>query len=263
MTTDKLSDIDYGLIGYPLGHSFSKKFFTELFAKEGKNLKYDNFELPQLDPAALYSLVLLNPKLRGFNVTAPYKEAIMEYLDSVEGVAAEIGAVNTVKVVRDDTGRVLRLEGYNTDVTGFRESLRPLVEGMEGAGALVLGTGGASKAACEGLRQLGLQPVRVSRSHKDADTLLYSDLDAATMAAHPVVVNCTPLVTAPATDGCAPLPFDLLPEGAVCFDMVYNPAETTFMRRAAAHGARTKNGLEMLHRQALASRDIWDKGSGK
>lgn len=256
---NRISDIDFGLIGYPLGHSFSKSFFTDLFARDGSGLKYENFELPRLDPAALYSLVLLNPRLRGFNVTAPYKEAIMEFLDSVEGVAATVGAVNTVKVVRDDTGRVLRLEGYNTDVEGFRESIRPLVEGMEGRGALVLGTGGASKAAMEGLRQLGLIPVRVSRSRKDADTLLYCDLSREVMAGRPVVVNCTPLGTAPATEGCAPLPFELLPESAVCFDMVYNPAETEFMRRAAAHGAAVKNGLEMLHRQALASLNIWMK----
>lgn len=257
MRNDCLSDVDFGLIGYPLGHSFSKTFFTDKFAREGKNLKYENFELPTLDPAALYSLVLLNPKLKGFNVTAPYKEAIMEYLDTTEGVAATIGAVNTVKVVRDDTGRVLRLEGYNTDVEGFRESLRPLVEELQGAGALVLGTGGASKAATEGLRQLGLTPIRVSRNHKDSDTLLYSDLTPELMASHPVIVNCTPLGTAPHTDRCAPLPFHLLPAGAVCFDMVYNPAETEFMRQAAAHGAKTKNGLEMLHRQALASFAIW------
>jgi len=257
MNKDCLSDVDFGLIGYPLGHSFSKAFFTDKFAREGKSLKYDNFELPTLDPAALYSLVLLNPKLKGFNVTAPYKEAIMKYLDKVEGVAATIGAVNTVKVVRDETGRVLRLEGYNTDVEGFRESLRPLIAGLEGVGALVLGTGGASKAAVEGLRQLGLKPMRVSRSRKDANTLLYSDLTPEVMAAHPVAVNCTPLGTAPATDRCAPLPFELLPESAVCFDMVYNPAETEFMRRAAAHGAKTKNGLEMLHRQAIASLTIW------
>lgn len=260
MPLDQLSDINFGLIGYPLGHSFSKAFFTEKFLKEGKPLKYENFPLPRLDAAALYSLVLLNPALSGFNVTAPYKEEIIQYLDSVEGVAAEIGAVNTVRVVRDETGRVLRLVGYNTDVTGFAESLRPMVESMQGKGALVLGTGGASKAAVAGLLQLGLKPVRVSRSHRGDDTLLYSDLTADVMAAHPVVVNCTPLGTAPAVEGCAPLPFDLLPEGAVCFDMVYNPAETLFMQRAAARGARTKNGLEMLHRQALASYAIWTGG---
>lgn len=254
---DCLSDVDFGLIGYPLGHSFSKTFFTEKFAREGKNLKYENFELPTLDPAALYSLVLLNPRLKGFNVTAPYKETVMEYLDKTEGVAAAIGAVNTVKIIRDDTGRVLRLEGYNTDVEGFRESLRPLVEGMKGKGALVLGTGGASKAAFEGLKQLGLKPIKVSRSSKDSNTLLYTDLTPDIMETHPVVVNCTPLGTAPDISRCPAIPFDLLPEGAVCFDMVYNPEETEFLRRASAHGAKTKNGLEMLHRQALASLSIW------
>lgn len=250
---DHLSDTEFGLIGYPLQHSFSKAFFT------GKGYKYDNFELPRLDEAALYSLVLLNPKLKGFNVTAPYKEKIMAYLDRVEGVAAKIGAVNTVRLVYDETGRLIALEGYNTDVEGFRESIRPLVAGMEGAGALVLGTGGASKAAVEGLSQLGLNPVRVSRSHKDGGTLLYSDLTADVMATHPVVVNCTPLGTYPDTDSCAPLPFDLLPEDAIAFDMVYNPDESTFLRKAAARGAVTKNGREMLELQALASLRIWTK----
>ncbi len=246
-----LSDTEFGLVGYPLAHSFSKAFFAE------KGYKYDNFELPQLDSATLYTIMLLNPELKGLNVTAPYKEKIMAFLDSVEGVAQKIGAVNTVRICRNDSGFVYRLEGYNTDVEGFRESLRPLVEGREGAGALVLGTGGASKAAVEGLSQLGLNPVRVSRSHKSDDTFLYSDLTPEVMATHPVVVNCTPLGTYPDTEACAPLPFELMPEGAVAFDMVYNPTVSTFLRRAAEHGAVTKNGREMLERQALASLRIW------
>ena len=256
----ELSTTDYGLIGYPLEHSFSKKFFTELFASRGEKKSYDNFALPELTPEALYSLVLLNPRLKGFNVTAPYKESVMQYLDSTDPVATEAGAVNTVRVVRDAGGRVLRLEGFNTDVEGFRESIRPFVEDFaQGTGTIVLGTGGASKAAVTALRQLGLSPVRVSRCKGGDGIVSYSDLDAEFMAAHPVVVNATPLGTYPAVDGCPALPFELLPQGAVCFDMVYNPALTEFMRRAEAVGARISNGLEMLHLQALASLSIWEQ----
>jgi shikimate dehydrogenase len=256
----ELSSTDYGLIGYPLEHSFSKKFFTELFAARGEKKSYDNFALPELTPEALYSLVLLNPCLKGFNVTAPYKEAVMEYLDSTDPVATEAGAVNTVRVVRDAGGRVLRLEGFNTDVEGFRKSIMPLVKHFaQGTGAIVLGTGGASKAAVAALRQLGFNPVRVSRRKGDEGIVSYSDLGAEFMAAHPVVVNATPLGTYPAVDGCPALPFELLPQGAVCFDMVYNPARTEFMRRAEAAGAVTSNGLEMLHLQAFASLSIWEQ----
>ena len=174
----ELSTTDYGLIGYPLEHSFSKKFFTELFASRGEKKSYDNFALPELTPEALYSLVLLNPCLKGFNVTAPYKESVMQYLDSTDPVATEAGAVNTVRVVRDAGGRVLRLEGFNTDVEGFRESIRPFVEDFaQGTGAIVLGTGGASKAAVTALRQLGLSPVRVSRCKGGDGIVSYSDLD--------------------------------------------------------------------------------------
>lgn len=256
----ELSTTDYGLIGYPLEHSFSKKFFTELFASRGEKKSYDNFALPELTPEALYSLVLLNPRLKGFNVTAPYKESVMQYLDSTDPVATEAEAVNTVRVVRDAGGRVLRLEGFNTDVEGFRKSIMPLVKHFaQGTGAIVLGTGGASKAAVAALRQLGFNPVRVSRRKGDEGIVSYSDLGAEFMAAHPVVVNATPLGTYPAVDGCPALPFELLPQGAVCFDMVYNPARTEFMRRAEAAGAVTSNGLEMLHLQAFASLSIWEQ----
>lgn len=257
MTNDRLSDTDFGLIGYPLSHSFSKSFFTEKFAREGKSLKYENFELPALDPAALYSLVLFNPRLKGFNVTAPYKEAVIEFLDKVEGVAASIGAVNTVKIVRDDTAAcsvskaIIPMSRASAKAFGLSSRVSKAPARWYSVRAA------PQKRRSKGCGSFGLAPVRVSRSHKDDNTLLYADLDADVMASHPVVVNCTPLGTAPNTDSCAPLPFELLPKGAVCFDMVYNPAESLFLKRAAERGAKTKNGLEMLHRQALASLAIW------
>lgn len=257
MTDNTLGTATYGLIGYPLAHSFSQKFFTDLFEKEGVDLQYANFELPRLDAAALYTLVLMNPCLHGFNVTAPYKEAIIPFLDRLCGVAAEIGAVNTVKILRAHDGRVLGLEGYNTDVEGFRESIAPLLTPSHRR-ALVLGTGGASKAAAKALEQLGLEVTKVSRT-KSPGVLSYADLDEAVMAAHSMVVNCTPLGTYPRTETYPPIPYQLLAPGSVCFDMVYNPEQTQFMLRAAAQGATVKNGHEMLCRQALASRRIWEE----
>lgn len=257
MNLRELSTTDFGLIGRPLGHSFSKKFFTELFAADGSGRSYDNFELAELTPEALYGLVLLNPRLKGFNVTAPYKERIMDFLDKVSPEAAAVGAVNTVKIVRADDGRVLALEGYNTDVEGFRASVRPMVEKLPaGSGALVLGTGGASKAVVAALRSLGVEPLLVSRQAGEG-RICYSDITAAILAANPLVVNATPLGTFPATDACPPFPYELLSASNFCHDLVYNPDETLFMKKAAEQGATVKNGLEMLHGQALASLKIW------
>ncbi len=259
MTHPELSTTDYGLIGRPLGHSQSKAFFTRLFAERGSSESYDNFELPALTPEALYGLVLLNPKLKGFNVTAPYKEEIIQYLDRLTPEAERVGAVNTVKIVRDNTGRVTALIGHNTDVEGFRESVRPMAESLPaGAGALVLGTGGASKAVVEALSQLGVPSLKVSRAKSGEGVIGYGDIDAAMLASHPLVVNATPLGTAPAIDTCPPFPYELLGPANSCHDLVYNPAETEFMRRASAAGATVKNGLDMLHRQALASLNFWN-----
>lgn len=257
MSKQELSTTTYGLIGRPLGHSKSKAFFTALFAETHSSESYDNFELQALTPEALYSLVILNPHLRGFNVTAPYKEEIMAFLDSVSDNAAHVGAVNTVKIERDGSGRVTALLGFNTDVEGFRESVSPMVEKAGHKGALVLGTGGASKAVVEALAQLGVAVLRVSRSKKGDGLITYDDITPEIIKNHPLIVNATPLGTFPATDTYPPFPYDLLDESNYCHDLVYNPSETEFMKRCAARGAEVKNGLEMLHRQALASLEIW------
>lgn len=258
MIQDRLSTTDYGLIGRPLGHSKSKAFFTELFAGQSSDESYDNFELESLTPEALYRLVLLNPRLKGFNVTAPYKVEIMAYLDSLSPEAERVGAVNTVKIVRSDDGRVLALKGYNTDVEGFRRSVGPMVSKLKpGQGALILGTGGASKAVAEALRQLDVTTTKVSRSKTSADTVSYADITADLVADNPLLVNTTPLGTWPDTASAPPFPYELLSEASMAHDIVYNPSETEFMRRCAARGAEVKNGLEMLHNQALASLNIW------
>lgn len=257
MNHPELSHTTYGLIGRPLGHSKSKAFFTELFAKEGSNESYDNFELKALTPDALYGVVILNPHLVGFNVTAPYKEEIMQYLDSISDEARAVGAVNTVRLIRSADGALRGLKGFNTDVEGFRESVREMVDGLANTGALILGTGGASKAVAEALRQLGVATLKVSRTKVGDGIISYNDISAEVVEQYPLIVNATPLGTHPNVESYPPFPYELLGSANACHDLVYNPAETGFMRRSAAQGATVKNGLEMLHRQALASLHIW------
>ncbi|MDE6574389.1 MAG: shikimate dehydrogenase [Muribaculaceae bacterium] len=258
MNQQQFSRADYGLIGYPLGHSFSKAFFTELFKADGTGRSYENFEMRKLDAASLYSLVLLAPKLKGFNVTAPYKRSIQEFLDYISPEAAAVGAVNTVKINRDATGRVTSLEGYNTDVKGFAESAAPFIADMPACcGALVLGTGGASLAVKYALESMGHTVLRVSREHKGEGIIAYEDINSELLQNYPFIVNATPAGTFPAEDTCAPFPFELLGHNNRVFDLVYNPAVTLFMKRAMAQGAQARSGEEMLHIQALEALKIW------
>ena len=244
----------YGLIGRPLGHSFSREFFTRKFERENINAEYLNFELP--DIGDLMEMIAEYPRLKGFNVTIPYKQAVIPYLDSLNETAEGVGAVNVVKIIRDDAGEILEMNGYNSDVIGFRESIRPLLKSCHD-NALVLGTGGASKAVVYALKQMGLNVTLVSRTHSD-EAISYGELTPEIMAAHKVVVNTTPLGMYPEVDACPDIPYDLITEEHVCFDLVYNPGETLFMKLAATHGATVKNGLEMLHLQALEAWRIWN-----
>ncbi len=257
MTQIHTNNADFGLIGYPLGHSFSKMFFTQLFSQDGSGRNYENFELPELNPQALYTLTLMNPALKGFNVTAPYKEAIIPYLDSMDELATEVGAVNTVRIRRADDGRVTALEGFNTDVLGFSNSLSDFLAGAKPAAALVLGTGGAAKAVAVALRRMDIAPTLVSRSKKGNGIIAYDDIDATVLAKRPLIVNATPLGTFPKVNECPPLHYELLTSANYCFDLVYNPETTRFMALAAAQGAKVCNGLEMLFGQAMAAFEIW------
>lgn len=251
----------YGLIGKPLGHSFSQKYFTDFFESNGIDAAYRPFELPTIDD--LPALVASLPFLAGLNVTLPYKQTVMRWLDTVEESARAIGAVNVIRLRREPSavGRCgidgVLLEGYNTDVIGFRDSLTPLLVPHHRR-ALVLGTGGASKAVCHVLRQLDIVPVIVSRTPCEGQ-LGYEDIDAEVMARHTLVVNATPVGTYPATDVAPALPYQWLTPQHLCYDLVYNPSQTLFLQTAAAHGAATKNGLEMLHRQADAAWKIWNE----
>ena len=241
----------YGLIGYPLGHSFSISFHNQRFADEGINAKYLNFEISSIDdlPAVLGS----NPELKGLNVTIPYKEKVIPFLDYVSPEARAIGAVNVIRVVHE--GKKIILRGYNSDVIGFTQSIEPMLEPYHKK-ALVLGTGGASKAIAYGLRSLGLECVFVSR-YERPDTIQYNRITPEVVKEYNVIVNCTPLGMFPKTDECPLLPYEAMDERNILYDLIYNPDETLFMRRGAEHGAAVKNGLEMLLLQAFASWEFW------
>ncbi len=238
----------YGLIGYPLGHSFSRDFFTEKFRREGTDAEYRNFEIE--DARQLLDVVRQTPNLRGLNCTIPHKRAIIPLLDELSEEAREIGAVNVIKVLPDG-----RLKGFNSDVVGFTESLRPMLQPHH-RHALVLGTGGASKAVCKGLERLGLSWQYVSRTPGEG-RLTYADLTPSVMSSHEVIVNCSPVGMHPHTDEAPSIPYIYLTERHLLFDLVYNPEVTRFMTLGAERGAQVKNGLEMLHLQALASWDFW------
>ena len=194
--------------------------------------------------------------LCGFNVTIPYKESVLPLLNEVSPAANEIGAVNTVKVVCNAHGEK-RLIGHNTDIVGFVESIKPLLK-PEHKKALVLGTGGASKAIMKGLQQLGIAGTYVSRKGGDG-RLSYEELTAEVMATHTIIINCSPVGTYPNVQESPLIPYELLTEAHLLYDLVYNPSETAFLKKGAAHGATTKNGLEMLHKQALAAWNIWNE----
>lgn len=243
----------YGLIGFPLGHSFSQQYFNTKFEAEGINAQYRNFELP--DIGDLMELIAEYPDLSGLNVTIPYKQAVILYMDEMNPVAREVGAVNVIKFTRK--GNDLRLTGYNTDVIGFTDSIAPML-GEGHTKGLVLGSGGASRAVVYSLRQLGVEPQVVSRTLRPG-VITYGDLTPEVMTTHTVIVNTTPLGMYPNVDECPDIPYDLLTPQHLCYDLLYNPDETLFMKRAAEHGAKTKNGLEMLMLQAFASWDIWNE----
>lgn len=242
----------YGLIGYPLGHSFSREYFNQKFADEGIDAVYENFEIPSIDnlPLVLDS----NPSLKGLNVTLPYKEKVISYLDYVSPEARAIGAVNVIKV--EHNGSKIYLRGYNSDVIGFTKSIEPLLENYHKK-ALVLGTGGASKAVDYGLRSLGLETVLVSR-FKRPGTIQYENVTPDVVKEYNVIVNCTPVGMYPNSDSCPKLPYEALDTHNLLYDVIYNPDETLFMKKGKAQGATVKNGIEMLLLQAFASWSFWN-----
>jgi shikimate dehydrogenase len=243
----------FGLIGYPLGHSFSKNFFNEKFNSENINAEYVNFEIPTIDE--LPNILLSNPDLMGLNVTIPYKEQVIPYLDELDPDAAAIGAVNVIKI-RKQKGK-LKLIGYNSDIIGFTDSLELMLEAHHKK-ALILGTGGASKAVFHGLKKLGVEAKFVSRTARK-DMFTYEDLTPEIMDEYKIIVNCTPVGMYPRANEYPNIPYECLTPNHLLYDLLYNPDTTLFMKKGADHGAVVKNGLEMLLLQAFAAWDIWNE----
>ena len=241
----------YGLIGYPLVHSFSKSFFNEKFQNEDIDAEYINFEIKTIDD--LPEVLATNPELKGLNVTIPYKEKVLSFLDYVSVEAIAIGAVNVIR--GESKGDDTFLRGYNSDVIGFTKSIEPLLESHHKK-ALILGTGGASKAVNYGLKSLGLETLLVSRFERPG-TIQYKDVTPEVVKEYNVIVNCTPCGLYPHTDECPDLPYEAMDSHNLLYDLLYNPDETLFMKKGKERGAMTKNGLEMLLLQAFASWDFW------
>lgn len=242
----------YGLIGYPLGHSFSVSYFNQKFEDENIDAVYENYEIDSID--LLPEILDRNPELRGLNVTIPYKEKVIPYLDSISPEASVIGAVNVIRIT-NERGET-KLKGFNSDVIGFTLSIEPMLSHYHKK-ALILGTGGASKAINYGLKSLGLETVFVSRSAKH-NTIQYSDITPELIKEYNVIVNCTPCGMYPNTDECPQLPYEAMDSHTVLYDLIYNPDETLFMKKGRQYGASVKNGLEMLLLQAFKSWEFWN-----
>ncbi len=243
----------FGLIGNPLVHSFSQKYFTEKFKNEHIDACYSLYQLERIDDVV--ELVNTNTELVGFNVTIPYKQQIIPYLNELDPEAAAIGAVNVVKIIRNNEQIILK--GYNSDIYGFFHSIKPLLKPWH-TNALILGTGGASKAVCAMLNKLGIKITFISRTPKDGQ-LTYADLNQQVMSTNKVIVNCSPLGTYPNVDTCPNIPYQFITPQHLVYDLVYNPEQTLFLKKASEQGAITKNGLEMLHLQAEAAWKYWNE----
>ena len=243
----------YGLIGYPLLHSFSKGFFNNKFESERQDAEYINFEIP--DISEFKALIAENPDLKGLNVTIPYKEQVIKYLDGVSDAVKEIGAVNVIKFIR--VKNKLKLKGYNSDVIGFSDSIKPILNESH-KNALILGAGGAAKAVAYALKKLGIESIYVSREPKKGQ-LIYSDLDEKIISEYTIIVNATPLGMFPNVDEAPDIPYQYLTSNHLLYDLLYNPDVTKFMKLGKEQGAFVKNGLEMLLLQAFASWNIWNE----
>mgnify|MGYP005626108243 FL=1 len=246
----------YGLIGKNISYSFSKHYFTSKFDREQiPNTSYVNFDCQRIEDAHSY---LLNSKISGYNVTIPYKEAIIPFLDQLDIHASNIGAVNTIK--RNQAGKLV---GYNTDYIGFKDSFLERCGNLFAIAptpkkALILGTGGASKAVLYALNTLGFTCTYVSRN-KSGEIISYQDLTASVIGSHTLIVNCTPLGTFPNVDASPDIPYQYLQDSHILYDLIYNPEKTSFLKKGEMQGATIISGLRMLELQAEAAWEIWKK----
>ena len=241
----------FGLLGFPLGHSFSKTYFTEKFKTEKIDAEFVNFESDNIEQTL--QVIKTTPSLKGFAVTIPYKEKIIPYLDHISEDARKIGAVNSVKVEHTISGSILT--GYNTDILGFRESLLEFIQ-TPPTQALLLGTGGASKAVQHALASLGIEVFTVSRTPHFSE--ISYDQVARFLSNTPLIINATPVGMWPHVTNCPDIPYHLLSSNHYLFDLIYNPEITEFMYRGQQQGARIKNGLQMLYLQADYSWKLWN-----
>jgi shikimate dehydrogenase len=242
----------FGLLGRNISYSFSRGYFKEKFKKENlQDCSYENFDLAEI---TLFPDIIKNSpnEIKGVNVTIPYKQEVMPYLDKLSKKAAKIGAVNTIKITKDG-----QLKGYNTDYYGFKKSLEPLLQ-KHHKKALILGTGGASKAVAFALEELGIDYQFVARGNKP-NTIEYSAVDQHLFDEYHIIINCTPLGTSPNFEDCPPIAYEFFSNKHIAYDLIYNPAETQFMKNAKQKGAQTKNGLSMLELQAEKSWEIWNR----
>ncbi len=241
----------FGLIGKNISYSFSRNYFSEKFQKLGlHSYKYFNFDIPEIEefPFILYHK---EHEFKGLNVTIPYKESVIRYLDEVDDDALQIGAVNSIKITNDN-----KLIGYNTDIYGFQKSFEPLLKPHH-TKALILGTGGASKAVAFVLEKLGISYKYVSRNISE-NAFLYAALNEEIIDEYSIIVNCTPLGTHPIISEAPNIPYEFIKEKHLLFDLIYNPAETRFLKEGRYKGATVKNGFEMLELQAEKSWEIWN-----
>lgn len=240
----------FGLLGRDITYSFSRSYFAEKFKKEKLDHTYVNFDI---DTIELFNQLLLdNENVKGINVTIPYKEAIIPYLDKLNKQAEKIGAVNTIKFTKKG-----KLVGYNTDFYGFKNSLKPLLK-QEDYKALILGTGGASKAVAYALKKLDIPYKFVSRQAKDKGQISYQDVSTSVITEHQILINCTPVGTFPNVDSCPDIPYQAITSTHILYDLIYNPSETKFLKLGRKNGAQTQNGLKMLELQAEKSWEIWN-----
>lgn len=241
----------YGLIGSNIDYSFSKGYFTEKFTKEPfDDCEYKNFDLQNIEEFT--EILKNNPTLKGLNVTIPYKQTIIPYLNKLSKKASKIGAVNVIRFTKKGN-----LKGYNSDCYGFKKALKPLLSSYHKK-ALILGTGGAAHAVAFALNELEIGYTFVSREATQ-NTIDYTRLNITTFDNYQIIINCTPLGTSPNIKEFPPIPFEFFTEKHIAFDLIYNPEETQFLKKAKKKGAITKNGLEMLVYQAEKSWEIWNK----
>lgn len=252
----------FGLIGFPLTHSFSRKYFKEKFIRENLEAHfYQNFPLQEIDEFPF--ILLQNPELLGLNVTIPYKLAVMPFLDELDETASSVGAVNTIKITRLNNNQPeqlkgnFHLKGYNTDTYGFEMSLKPLLQPNHYK-ALILGTGGASKAVEYVFNKLGIEYLMVSRTPSGAKQVSYSDLNETAIKNFPLIVNTSPLGTYPNVEECPDIPYQYITDQHFLYDLVYNPEETLFLKKGKEKGAIIQNGLSMLKLQAEKAWSIWN-----